>query len=94
LVLKDVPRTVVEERDSMLPFIVHGLLQHEHKQSVLHFVVQRNTEYEEPVKAKVSGTFPFPFRTKPVLVHIPVLVPVIAVEQTLAPGSVPPIAAS
>ncbi|WRT65027.1 uncharacterized protein IL334_001969 [Kwoniella shivajii] len=52
LVLKDVPRSVVDERDNALPFIVHGLLQHEHKQSVLHFVVQRNTEYTEPVKAK------------------------------------------
>ncbi|OCF41173.1 pre-rRNA-processing protein TSR1 [Kwoniella heveanensis CBS 569] len=52
LVLKDVPRSVMDQRDASLPFIVHGLLQHEHKQSVLHFVVQRNTEYTEPVKAK------------------------------------------
>lgn len=54
VVIKDVPRSVVEERNPGLPFIIHGLLQHEHKQSVLHFVVQRNTEYTEPVKAKVS----------------------------------------
>lgn len=54
IVIKDVPRSVVDDRDPKLPFIVHGLLQHEHKQSVLHFVVQRNTEYTEPVKAKVS----------------------------------------
>ena len=52
LIVKDVPRNVLD-RDAVLPFIVHGLLQHEHKQSVLHFVVQRNTEYDEPVKAKV-----------------------------------------
>jgi hypothetical protein len=52
-VIKDVPRSVVEARKPSLPFILHGLLQHEHKQSVLHFVVQRNTEYTEPVKAKV-----------------------------------------
>ena len=52
LVLRDVPREVVE-RDRAAPFIVHGLLQHEHKQSVLHFVVQRKTEYTEPIKAKV-----------------------------------------
>ena len=44
-------------RDERLPFIVHGLLQHEHKQSVLHFVVQRNTEYDEPVKAKVCSVY-------------------------------------
>jgi pre-rRNA-processing protein TSR1 len=54
-VLKDVPQTVVEGRNGR-PFIVHGLFQHEHKQSVLHFAVQRNTEYTEPVKAKVSAT--------------------------------------
>jgi pre-rRNA-processing protein TSR1 len=54
LVLKDVPRSVMEGRDTRIPFIIHGLLQHEHKQSVLHFVIQRNTEYNEPVKAKVS----------------------------------------
>lgn len=54
LVIKDVPRAVMG-RDERLPFIVHGLLQHEHKQSVLHFVVQRNTEYDEPVKAKVRS---------------------------------------
>ncbi|KAK8846734.1 hypothetical protein IAR55_005821 [Kwoniella newhampshirensis] len=52
LILKDVPRSVVDERDPTLAFVVHGLLQHEHKQSVLHFTVQRNTEYTEPVKAK------------------------------------------
>ncbi|KAK4688928.1 pre-rRNA-processing protein TSR1, partial [Tremellales sp. Uapishka_1] len=52
LVLKNVPKSLMEDRDPALPFIVHGLLQHEHKQSVLHFVVQRNTEYSEPVKAK------------------------------------------
>jgi hypothetical protein len=33
-VIKDVPRSVLD-RDERLPFIVHGLLQHEHKQSVL-----------------------------------------------------------
>ncbi|ORX34364.1 putative ribosome biogenesis and assembly-related protein [Kockovaella imperatae] len=50
LVIRNVPADVT--RDSPLPFIVHGLLQHEHKQTVSHLVVQRNTEYSEPVKAK------------------------------------------
>ena len=53
LVIKDVPRSVIDSRDRTLPFIVHGLLQHEHKRSVVHFLVQRNTEYTEPIKAKV-----------------------------------------
>jgi hypothetical protein len=34
------------------PFFLFGLFEHEHKQSVLNFVVQRNTEYDEPVKSK------------------------------------------
>lgn len=54
LVLKDVPREVVASRNPRLALIVHGLLQHEHKQTVLHFAVQRNTEFTEPVRAKVS----------------------------------------
>lgn len=36
------------------PFAVYALLKHEHKHSVLHFVVQRNTEYEGSVKSKVG----------------------------------------
>lgn len=36
------------------PFVLFGLLQHEHKISVLNFTIQRNTEYEEPVRSKVS----------------------------------------
>lgn len=50
--VRDVPRHLFESRNASLPFVVYGLLQHEHKQSVLHFAVQRNTEYEEPVRAK------------------------------------------
>jgi pre-rRNA-processing protein TSR1 len=53
--IKGVPRTLVEARDPQHPLVVYGLLQHEHKQSVLHFAVQRNTEYEAPVRAKVSN---------------------------------------
>jgi pre-rRNA-processing protein TSR1 len=51
LSIQGVEKALVEER-SGLPIVVHGLMQHEHKQTVLHFVVQRNTEYEEPVRAK------------------------------------------
>lgn len=35
-----------------LPFVVFGLLRHEHKKSVLNFTVARNTEYEATVKSK------------------------------------------
>ncbi|KAI5454393.1 ribosome biogenesis protein tsr1 [Naganishia albida] len=51
LSIRNVEKAVADERVG-LPLVVHGLMQHEHKQTVLHFVVQRNTEYEEPVRAK------------------------------------------
>ncbi|CDZ97146.1 Uncharacterized conserved protein [Phaffia rhodozyma] len=50
--IKDVPKAVFDAHRSSVPFILFSLLEHEHKQSVLHFVVQRNTEYDEPVRAK------------------------------------------
>lgn len=50
--IKNVPKEVYDAQNVALPFFVFGLFEHEHKQSVLHFVVQRNTEYEEPVKSK------------------------------------------
>lgn len=52
--IKNVPRQVAADQLKGSPIVVHGLLRHEHKQTVLHFAVQRNTEYTEPVRAKVS----------------------------------------
>jgi len=49
--LKDVPREA-SERIAGRPFVVFSLLQHEHKKSVVHFSIQRNTEYEDSVRAK------------------------------------------
>ncbi|KAH8107489.1 DUF663-domain-containing protein [Phellopilus nigrolimitatus] len=49
--LRDVPEEAAKV-DFSHPFVVFGLLQHEHKVSVLNFTVQRNTEYEEPVRSK------------------------------------------
>ena len=49
-------RNVPEEAsrfDEGQPFVLFGLLQHEHKMSVLNFTVQRNTEFDEPVRSKV-----------------------------------------
>ncbi|KAJ9124987.1 hypothetical protein QFC24_002919 [Naganishia onofrii] len=51
LSIRGVEKSLVDQRAGQ-PIIVHGLMQHEHKQTVLHFVVQRNTEYEDPVRAK------------------------------------------
>lgn len=48
--IKNVPREAATERITLF-----GLLEHEHKKTVLHFTVQRNTEYNESVKSKVCS---------------------------------------
>lgn len=48
--IEGVPRAASISRN--VPLVIHGLLQHEHKKMVLHFTVQRNTEYEGSVKSK------------------------------------------
>ena len=53
--LKDVPQEASQNLSS--PFTIFGLLQHEHKKSVLNFTVQRNTEYEGSVRSKVCFLF-------------------------------------
>ncbi|CCF50148.1 hypothetical protein NDA14_002566 [Ustilago hordei] len=35
-----------------VPFVLFGLLRHEHKKSVINLTVTRNSEYEEPVRSK------------------------------------------
>ena len=50
--LKDVPQEVTQHVSA--PFVIFGLLQHEHKQTVLNFTVQRNTEYDGSVRSKVG----------------------------------------
>jgi pre-rRNA-processing protein TSR1 len=70
--LKDVPKDAAERRAGR-PLIAFSLLQHEHKKSVLHFAVQRNTEYEDSVRSKVSY---YPFISTSVMV-IPVKDPLI-----------------
>ncbi|EIM82849.1 ribosome biogenesis protein tsr1 [Stereum hirsutum FP-91666 SS1] len=42
----------MSEHDPSRPFVIFGLLQHEHKKSVLNFTVQRNTEYDGSVRSK------------------------------------------
>lgn len=60
--IKNVPRgAAIRARASNLdldpvkvavPFVLFGLLRHEHKKSVINFTVTRNTEYEAPVRSK------------------------------------------
>ncbi|KAI9442542.1 ribosome biogenesis protein tsr1 [Lactarius indigo] len=49
--LKDVPKEAAE-RLAGRPLVAFSLLQHEHKKSVVHFTIQRNTEYEDSVRSK------------------------------------------
>jgi pre-rRNA-processing protein TSR1 len=48
--LRGAPAAAAEPGTS--PLVMLGLFPHEHKQTVLHFAVQRNTEYSEPVRSK------------------------------------------
>ncbi|KAI5476195.1 ribosome biogenesis protein Tsr1, partial [Pseudohyphozyma bogoriensis] len=52
LYIKNVPSSVIASYNPNLPFVVFGLLKHEHKYSVMHFTIQRNTECHETVRSK------------------------------------------
>lgn len=67
--IKNVPRSVANDRPSWNPLILFGLLQHEHKYSVLNFNVQRNTEYEGSVRSKdplILCVGPRRYKTNPI----------------------------
>jgi len=50
----NVPKTFVEKYKEGFSgvLVLFGLLQHEHKTSVVHFVVNRHPSYEQPIKSK------------------------------------------
>ncbi|KAK7043236.1 ribosome biogenesis protein tsr1 [Paramarasmius palmivorus] len=48
--IRDVPQDAVNQT----PFVLYALQQHEHKVTVLHFTIQRNTEYDGSVRSKVD----------------------------------------
>lgn len=59
--IRDVPKAAAEramnvpsneKKRECMPFVVFGLLRHEHKKSVVNFTVTRNTEYNAPVRSK------------------------------------------
>ncbi|PWN53797.1 DUF663-domain-containing protein [Violaceomyces palustris] len=80
--IKDVPKEAavraratgvagLEERskDNIVPFVIFGLLRHEHKKSVINFTCTRNTEYEGTVKSKdalILCLGPRRFRVNPI----------------------------
>ncbi|CAO3672707.1 unnamed protein product [Rhizopus microsporus] len=50
--IHNVPIEAFQSYDRTRPFIVFGLLQYEHKMSLLNIQIQRDNAYEEPVKSK------------------------------------------
>ncbi|GBB94661.1 hypothetical protein RclHR1_00240009 [Rhizophagus clarus] len=48
----NVPKEVADSYDPSRPFTVFGLLENEHKTSVMNFVVTRNSDYNEPIRSK------------------------------------------
>ncbi|GAA6049888.1 hypothetical protein JCM3770_004232 [Rhodotorula araucariae] len=48
----NVPRRVIDEHNPLNPFALFGLFKHEHKYSIMHFTVQRNTENSDTVRSK------------------------------------------
>ncbi len=77
--VKDVPRAAavrarasnieLPKVDVAVPFVLFGLLRHEHKKSVINFTVTRNTEYDAPVRSKdplVLCLGPRRFRVNPI----------------------------
>ncbi|WFD35934.1 ribosome biogenesis protein tsr1 [Malassezia cuniculi] len=41
-----------DKTKNAVPFVLFGLLRHEHKKSVINFTITRNTEYDAPVRSK------------------------------------------
>lgn len=50
--IKDVPRAALQRHSPSHPLVVFGLLQHEHKFSILNFTTTRNTEYTGDIRSK------------------------------------------
>ncbi|KAI9205299.1 uncharacterized protein BJ171DRAFT_441509 [Polychytrium aggregatum] len=50
--LANAPRKAIDTYDPARPFVAFTILPHEHKMSILNFLVQRNTENTDAVKSK------------------------------------------
>ncbi|CAG8502809.1 9787_t:CDS:10 [Acaulospora morrowiae] len=60
--IANIPRELAETYDPSRPFVVFGLLEYEHKISVLNFVITPNSEYHDPVKSKDPLIMHYGFR--------------------------------
>lgn len=52
---------VTESYSPSRPFVVFGLLQYEHKMTVLNLQITRDNAYEEPVRSKVYIFYTYDF---------------------------------
>ncbi|EDO37178.1 predicted protein [Nematostella vectensis] len=53
----NVPKAFIDSFDSSKPLVVFGLLPHEQKMSVVHFVIKRLPSYTDPIKSKERLVF-------------------------------------
>ncbi|CAH1782696.1 unnamed protein product, partial [Owenia fusiformis] len=60
--IEGVPAEYMASRSSDSPAVVYGLLPHEQKMSVMHFIVKRHHSYNEPIKSKERMIFHVGFR--------------------------------
>ena len=56
----NVPKEVMEHQDVLVLF---GLLPHEHKMTVMHYVIKKHQSFTEPIKAKERLIFQTGYRT-------------------------------
>lgn len=50
--IKNVPKAALERHSARHPLVIFGLLQHEHKFSIINFTTTRNTEYTGDIRSK------------------------------------------
>ncbi|XP_065669773.1 pre-rRNA-processing protein TSR1 homolog isoform X2 [Hydra vulgaris] len=60
--IKNVPKIYLESFDKGSPLVVYGLLPHEHKMTVMHYVIRRIQGFDAPIKAKEQLIFHVGYR--------------------------------
>ncbi|XP_074621651.1 pre-rRNA-processing protein TSR1 homolog [Acropora palmata] len=60
--IANVPHSFMDSHDPISPLVIFGLLPHEQKMSVVHFLVQRHPTFKEPLKSKERLIFHCGFR--------------------------------
>lgn len=61
---------VPQEAANKDPVTLFSLFQHEHKNTVLHFTIQRNTEYDGSVRSKVIIFSPITLARSPIPINV------------------------